>query len=385
MVKQLLVSIALGLLLSTAAHSAGNSSKGSAIYNVLRQQGLLESYMLDAVTELTGTLIRAAQHWPGYGVNRPYVPGNVNIYMIDAARLPEKNILAAFDINLAKHSLQGNAMADEETGILFVDTGLFKSLITVAILFSEQDISTSIGVAAVKARGVDAFRQLWDPAINPALDNAEDTDKWVMLASGAAAFVLAHEMGHIYLGADNATKRRRPMRFKSKQDKDMHWACDSLVDKKYQRQQQIEQKADDFAASILSQVLFPEGLLTIQRLRYELGAHWYIIYSMGEQTVEALYATESQSILNALRMMFGPEIYQELRAKKEGSGRGSVQIFFPKSHPANIRRASRSLGRLAQSPYSFYYNEPPSTDSDIAMFELLLTQECKNLRTRYRK
>ncbi len=56
-------------------------------------------------------------------------------------------------------------MADEATGILFVDTALLKSLVTAAIVFTETDLDTIAAVGAIRARGIDSFRQVWDPAL----------------------------------------------------------------------------------------------------------------------------------------------------------------------------------------------------------------------------
>jgi hypothetical protein len=186
-----------------------------------------------------------------------------------------------------------------------------------------------------------------------------------MLASGAAAFALAHEMGHLVLGADDIRQRREPMRFRDKADRDLHWACPDLVQERYRRQQQIEQAADEYAVDILSKILFPDGVLTEPKLRHELGAHWYIVYSMAEQLVQVLYATESENIRRMLRIQFGPEVFDELDAHKTAPGTGSIQVWFPESHPANIRRAFVSLGRLAQSPFSVYGGSEPSTDASI--------------------
>lgn len=54
---------------------------------------------------------------------------------------------------------------------------------------------------------------------------------------------------------------------------------------------------------------------------------------------------------------------------------GSIQVWFPDSGPANIRRAFVSLGRLAPSPFSVYGGSEPSTDASIARFDLLLASE----------
>lgn len=361
---------------------ADGASAGASVYQILAGGGLLEDYLPEATVDIVGTLVEAAGTWDGFGINTPYRLGALNIYLVDARKLPEANILDDLGIPLARYSLSGNAMADEATGILFVDTGLLKSLVTAAIIFTETDLDTIAAVGAIRARGIDSFRQVWDPALNPALLTAGYADRWVMLASGAAAFALAHEMGHLVLGADDANQRREPMRFRDKADRDLHWACPDLIQQRYRRQQQIEQAADEYAVDILSRILFPEGVLTEPKLRYELGARWYIVYGMAEQLVQVLYATESENIRRMLRIQFGAEVFDELDARKTAPGTGSIQVWFPESHPANIRRAFVSLGRLAQSPFSVYGGSEPSTDASIAMFDLLLASECANLRAR---
>lgn len=367
----------------TVAAASDASQKGSAIYQVLEERGLLEDYMTGEVSEIAGSLVEAAGHWPGFRINSPYAPGLINIYLIDSARLPEANLFKEQGVDLASYSLRDNAMAHEETGIIFVDTLLLKSLVATGQLIGEPNVDMTVAVGSIKAHGIDAFRKLWDPALNPALKAAEYTDQWVMFASGALAFILAHEMGHIYLGESDDALRRIPMRFRDKADKDLHWACMDLVDKKYSSQQSIEQQADDFAVTLLSKILFPQGVLEKPMLRYDLGARLYIVYSLAGQFIEILYATESRNILAMMRLSLGSELYEELiSARKPSSGKGSIHIFFPKSHPANIRRASVSLSRLNQSPYSPFYNDPSSTSQDIAIMEMLLSIECKNLTER---
>jgi hypothetical protein len=382
MFKYLAFSILIFLLVPVKNAEAASTDSGSGIYQVLRNNNLLDNYMVDAVGEIAGTIVTAAGRWPGFRINQPYSDSIINIYLIDSERLPEANILEQYGVKLAKYSLRGNALAHEETNILFVDTVLLKSLVTAAQLFANQNIDTMNAVAAIRAYGIGNYRQLWDPKINSVLDTAGYTDNWAMLASGALAFILAHEIGHIALGAKNVEKRRSWMKFKGKEDRDKRWACSDLVEEKYRHQQQIEQEADNYAVSLLSKVLFPPGVLVKPLLRYELGARWYIVYSLASQMVETLFATESKNIHTGLRLQFGAEIYNKLIAEKNTTGRGSIKVFFPKSHPANIRRASVSLKRLAQSPYSLYQGGS-STDQKIMIFEMFLDMECRNLKAKY--
>ncbi len=370
--------------LSTALPvKADQSISPSGIYTILQKNNVLEDYLLKEVEEIAGTIIQTAGKWPGYRINKPYVDGLINIYLVDSTRLPEANILADYEIELARLSIQGNAMAHEATQILFVDTLLLKFLITTAHLVSYDNYETVTAVGAIKARGIDAFQPIWNPRINSALTNAEYTEEWALLASGALAFILAHEVGHIALGDQSVTKRRIPLRFNNKEDKDKHWVCADLIGEKYRLQQSIEQEADDFAVSLLSKILFPPGILEKPLLRYEIGAHWYILYSMSEQMIDTLSATDSKNIHSAMRIQLGSGIYNELVAQRKNTGRGAIKVFFPKTHPANIRRASHSLRQLAQSPYSLYHGESSDSDQDIALFEMLIAMECRNLKEEY--
>lgn len=382
MFKYLAFSILFFVLAPVKNIEAASRDSGAAIYQVLVENNLLDNYLVDAVGDIAGTIISATGRWPGFGINQPYSDSIINIYLIDSDRLPEANILAQYGVKLAKHSLRGNALAHEETNILFVDTILLKSLVTAAQMFANQHIDTMRAVGAIRAYGIANYRQLWDPKRNSLLETAGYADAWVMYSSGALAFILSHEIGHIALGAKNIQKRRSWMKFKGIEDKDKHWACSGLVEEKYRQQQNIEEEADNYAVSLLSKILFPPGVLPKPLLRYELGARWYIVYSLASQMVDTLFASESRNIHAALRLQFGPEIYNKLIAEKQTMGRGAIKVFFPKSHPANIRRASISLKQLAQSPYSSYQGGS-STDQSIMMFEMFLGMQCRNLKTKY--
>ncbi|MGR8931990.1 MAG: hypothetical protein ACU836_15265 [Gammaproteobacteria bacterium] len=381
MQKLTAIVVSLFLLVAFERTAAETLSSGTAIYQELQRNRLLEDYMTNSVGEIAGTVVAASHRWPGILINKPYIPGMINMYLVDSARLTDSNPLKPYGVDLTRNSLDGNALAVEDAQIVIIDSGLLKSLVTAAILRANFNYDTMVAVATIKARGIEAFRQFWDPNLNPALTTAGYAENWVMLASGALAFVIAHEIGHIAVGAQSVG--RRPVdTFKGKEDRDKHWACVDLIGKKYQQQQAVEKQADDYGVSLLSQVLFPPGVLTQPLLRYELGAHWFIVYSIGKQMVRALYASESPNIHAALRLNFGPEIYNDLISKKRQEGLGSVNVFFPEDHPAYIRRASESLARLAQSPYSSYQGGS-STDQDVMMFEMFLAMECRNLKAKY--
>ena len=357
---------------------AAGPADGPAIYRTLASEGLLEDYLTPEVSEILGTLVEASGRWDAYGVNQPYRPGAVNVYLVDAKRASESNPLAEFDI-----SLGSRAQAHEPTGILLVDTDFLKSLVAVAMLAAETELDTVAAVGVVRARGVDAFRTLWDPALNPGLRNSEYTDHWVLMASGATAFALAHEMGHLYIGARDTSKLRVPIRL-SDTDAANSMACDALVQEGQRQQREIEREADDFAVDVLSRVLFPEGVLNRPMLRYETGAEWYMVYAMANQLVDVARHTKSDFVRGMLRAKFGPEVYAVLSQGESDPERNAVSVFFPEEHPAAIRRAAESLSRLTESPYSVGRITGSSTVDQVALLEQLIQAECSAIDQRGR-
>jgi hypothetical protein len=364
--------------------SAAGPADGPTIYRTLSSLGLLEDYLTPEVTELLGTLVQASGRWDGFGVNQPYRSGAVNAYLVDASRLPQPSPLLELDIALDRDTLGGNAKADEATGILFIDTGFLKSLVTVAMLVADTDLDTLGAVGTVRARGIDAFRELWDPSLNPGLREAEYLDQWVLMASGAAAFVFAHEMGHLAIGATDIQRRRVPQKFANDPDAFAHYACDELVQDWQKQQREIERAADDFAVDILSKVLFPEGVLDEPKLRFEIGAEWYMLYQLGDQMVEVLRATKSDFIRRMLAIQFGPEVFEALSREEPDRDRNAVTVFFPESHPASIRRAAQSLSRLAESPYSIGQSTGSSSLEQFVIMEQLIAAECRDIEMRRR-
>ena len=369
--------VSLWALPAAATDAGGQEPSGDAIYRALASEGLLVDYMPEAVSGIVGSLVNAAGgRWSGFGVNRPYREGWVNVYLVDAKRMEQGSPIPVVERALQGGSLVGNAFAHEPSDTILVDVDLFRSLVTAALLLSQRGVDTMRAAAQIEAHGVDAYRDLWDPQRNPSLANAGYGDDWVIYASGAAAFVLAHEMGHLALGA-NPKMRRRPEQFTySDEDRDILWACTDLLDASYRRQREIEAKADDVAVDLLSRVNFPPGTLDRPMLRFELGARWYTIYGSAKHMVRALTATESPNIQAMLRRQFGDDVFETLAARKQAPGEGSVRVFFPETHPAHVQRAARSLSRLADSPRSVYAGSRPGVEGSVAMLEQMLDEEC---------
>lgn len=365
----------VGPSLSVGAAGPGD---GPAIYRTLTSEGLLEDYLAPEVSEILGTLVEASGRWTAYGVNQPYRPDAVNVYLLDSRRARGSSPLAEHGIELG-----GQAQAHETTGILLVDTAFLKSLITVAMLDAQTELDTTAAVGLVRARGIDAFRSLWDPELNTALRSSGYTDTWVLMASGAAAFALAHEMGHLAIGAQDVSKLRVPMRLDDT-DAANSMACDALIQPWQRQQREIEGEADAFAVDVLSRVLFPEGVLNQPMLRYETGAEWYMLYAMANQLVDVARDTKSDFVRGMLRAQFGPEVYAALSQGESDPERNAVSVFFPETHPAAVRRAAESLSRLTESPYSVGRVTGSSTVESVALLEQLISAECRTIDQRRR-
>jgi len=251
------------------------------------------------------------------------------------------------------------------------------------MLDAQTELDTTAAVGLVRARGIDAFRSLWDPELNTGLRNSGYTDPWVLMASGAAAFALAHEMGHLAIGAQDVSKLRVPIRLDDT-DAANAMACDELVQPWQRQQRAIEGEADAFAVDVLSRVLFPEGVLKQPMLRYETGAEWYMLYAMASQLVDVARDTKSDFVRGMLKAQFGPEVYEALSRGESDPERNAVSVFFPETHPAAVRRAAESLSRLTESPYSVGRVTGSSTVENVALLEQLIAMECSTIDQRRR-
>ena len=358
---------------SIAATSLNQESQ--PIYQVLKDNNLLDSYMNDLVAEVAGNLTRAAVEWPGCQINRPYQPGLVNIYLIDSHKLPQKGTVN-HNRNLRRDRMEGNAFTEENNKIIFIDTNMLKEFLAYTMLLYYEKMKGLNSLAAIKVNGLDSLQKLWNPSLNTKLRSREINDLWLMAYRGALAFIIGHEMGHIHIGKLGLVEEEVGINVTGK-DRDLYWACFDLLPLKYRELQEIETQADNFAVSLIGRILKPNQ----PRLWYELGAHTYLSYNVNKQILNALSSTKSQYIRNVLLIKLGPELYSKLLNQSSSSGKGSIHEFFPKEHPVTLRRAALSLGSLAQSQYSYFYGEPFPVD--IGLLEQITIGACQELKQKY--
>ena len=97
------------------AFAPAAQASGPAIANKLERAGVIDSYFPEVVVDVASALTQAAPgRWRGVQVNEAYRAGWLNIYLIDARRLPENGLLDAEGVpNFTADNLRGGARADE--------------------------------------------------------------------------------------------------------------------------------------------------------------------------------------------------------------------------------------------------------------------------------
>ena len=377
----LALGLAVVVLGSGPAQAQPRAPDGALVHRTLSRLGALDDYLVGIARGITADLVRASGQWTRAQVNGPYEPGGINVYLVDSRRLPESNPLPEAGVDLARSNLEGNAVTLEAPRLIMIDTVFLKSMVSAATLLGgPKPVDTINAVASLRAHGLDAFVNLWDPAKNAALSAPGPVDKWYMLYRGALAFVIAHELGHVSLGPREVVARSQARPFTGR-DRDTYRACPLLVDPGHREKQAVEAEADKVAARLLAGVC---AQLTPQQPRkfvYELGAQWYFVYTMGQGLVSALFATESRLIHTYMKTKLGADLYGAILKTAEREDRGSVQVFFPFTHPPDYRRAVDSLGQLRRLPCSYFYGEAESAEPQL--LEQVRDRACREMAERY--
>jgi hypothetical protein len=195
------------------------------------------------------------------------------------------------------------------------------------------------------------------------------------------AFVLAHEMGHIHIGNDPASADDEKVMVRNAQEKDLQWACPEMLSSKTRSVQETEMKADQYAAGLISQVLFPEGALRVPLLWYELGAQTYLVYSLNVDAINAVKETQSNYFRKAMQIQLGADLYSQLIAQTTGP-RGGFHVMYRPTHPATVERVRLFLQRVVESPYSYHHGQPSSFPELLAM-RMVIEPACGELKRKY--
>jgi hypothetical protein len=366
------------LVLGSAARAQIASEPGARVWSKLQRAGLIDAYYPDAVLEIAQSLAQAAPGvWRGVQVNSAYRAGWLNIYLVDATRLRDEALLADEGLqNFTPEALRGGALAHEDTGIVFINTAAWKRLAAATVMKQTRLVTDlTAGLAVVDAAGLQAARKYWDPAT---LNNPTDEMQRVgWLLRGAAAFVLAHEMGHLRIGRSAAAEADQ-VRLKdlTERQKDERAACPETLPGGFQQQQRHEQAADAAAVQLLGQQcrLGRDGEL--RHNIYMLGTNWYFVYAMGDKLLEMGRNTTSPVIEKALRTLIGSELYQKAVAESANNVRkGAVKLAFPKTHPPDYARMLAIDQELRKTPCGSSGLDP----SGAQLMEMFRARMCSSL------
>jgi hypothetical protein len=371
--------LGVGLGLDSAAQAQIASEPGARIWHKLQQAQLLDAYYPDVLREIAETLAQAAPGvWRGVQVNSAYRAGWLNLYQIDATQLRDDVLRDEGVSNFTPEGLQGGALAHEETGIVFLNIAAWKRLVAATVMQQTRVQSElTAGLAVVDVLGLQATRKYWDPStLNT---NTTEMQRVGLYLRGAAAFVLAHEMGHLRIdrsaGADPV---RVPLKDLTDRQKDERFLCPETLHGESQQRQRHESAADRAAVQLLGQQcqLGQDGKL--RHSIYMLGTSWYFRYAMSDKLLEMGRNTTSPIIEKALRTLIGNELYQKAVAKSASTERkGALKSAFPTTHPPDYARMLAIEQALRQTPCG-------SGGLDLSAAQLLETfrvRTCSSLTT----
>ena len=374
-------SIAAAAILVLSGLEAAAQERSRDFARKLERAGVMAPYFVDVVHEVASGLAQAAPgKWRSVQVNQPHRAGSLNIYMIDATRLPEGGVLADEGVeNLTPDNLRAGALAHEASGTIFLNTAMWRRLIAATVLVVRDKAAMPVALATVDVKGLAASRDDWDEATlrsNRALFNNVG-----IRTRGALAFVLAHEMGHLQIGR---TMSDEPDRIRlsnmTEREKDEARACPELMEREARQRQTIEREADLAAAAMLGkQCLGAGGDLRYQI--YMLGTTVYFLAAMSDKLIDMGRNSDSPNIAAMLRRFLGPDLYERvIAAHAAEKRRGAVAFAFPSSHPPDTARMQAIEATLRDSPCGASGFDSTSG----AMLELLRRQTCQGLTSRER-
>ncbi|QSA96672.1 hypothetical protein [Methylococcus sp. EFPC2] len=357
---------------------AGAAASGSRIWQKLQQNALLDAYFPDATREVAEPLVRASGgQWQGVQINGAYRSGWLNLYTVDADRLESDAVLADAGVdNFTRENLQGGALTQVDTGIVFLNTAAWKRLAAATYLTQykiQPDLTAAL--AYVDAVGLAATRKYWDES-TLSLDTPQN-QRVGWLLRGAAAFVLAHEMGHMRIDdvASDPAPAKLPSNLTQRQ-KDERNACPEALLPEFRQRQQIERSADLAAVGLLGKQCSIGNDGQLRHAINMLGTSWYFLAAMSDKLLQMGRNSSSPTIARALRMKIGPELYERVVAARAAANpKGAVKSAYPSTHPPDTERM-RAIETALQSTPCGGGNLDSSGAQMLEMFRL---QMCRSL------
>lgn len=345
------IAVLIGLL---GVPAAAAQDRAGSIAQKLERAGVIDNYFPDAAQYVANTLVQAAPgRWQGVQVNQAPRDGWLHIYLIDARRLPDDNILADEGVdNFTGPELAAGGTSDEDSASIFLNTAMWKRL-AAATVMKESGLQSDLmsALAIVDSVGLERVHKFWEPATLSEKSPDIRTARWLL--RGALAFVLAHEMGHLMIGhakpSDEASQRRLSQMTKRQADESR--ACPELLPSESRQRQKHEHDADMAAVTLLGRQCQIGNDGKQRHAIYMIGTSWYFLASMSDKLFVMGRNTDSPNIANALRARMGDQLYQlAIAAHAAEKRRGAVKFAYPASHPPDTERMQAIEAAMRATP-----------------------------------
>jgi hypothetical protein len=336
----------------------------------LRERGLIVQSLQPQLQNIARVLASYAGSWPTTQVNGAYDHRAVNIYLVKT-----KTGGGADPSGLTERA-GGTLLAFPREQLIIVDADYLAEVKAAAAIYWQSvqrrdgSVKTYDAMAIAKIEGPDrAVRS----RIGAGTDWRSGTNE---LFEGAAALLLAHEMGHLALGLDPTLEAwvSRPRGLQGP-DRDRFWGCQQLVSANIEQTRRQEAAADLYAAKLLAKIPHPSPPT---RLLYEHGALFLRNAEMG-MVVAMLTAISPRGpmVRELMAQRISPEV---LRGMAETLSRdvGMIETVFPSTHPSSTDRILSLYEVFAETPQSAYYGEQTARQ-DSAMWQTLIQLMCSSI------
>jgi hypothetical protein len=342
----------------------------AAYVSHLRERGLISPALQPQLQAIANVLVANARTWPAAQVNGAYDPRAVNVYLV------ETKASGTIDPRGLTERARGTLLAFPRERLIIGDAGYLAEVKAGADIYWEAvrrrdgSVKTYDALAIAMIEGPDQAERSRNGA------NADWRSGTNELFEGAAAFLLAHEMGHLALGLDPALEGwvARP-RGLAGADRDRFWACPNLVGSNVDGTRQQEAQADAYAAKLLASIPHPSPP---KRLRYEHGALFLRNAEMGKVVATLIVLSpRGQMLMQRAALPMNPEV---IRGMGETLSRdeGMMATVFPSTHPSQADRMFGVYDVFVLTPTSAYYGDRTS-QSDSAMWQMVIQLMCSSI------
>lgn len=336
----------------------------------LRERGLIATALQPQLQEVARVLVANAGGWPGAQVNGAYDNRVVNIYLVRA-----KASGGANPSDLTERA-NGTLLAFPRERLIIADASYLAEVKAAAMIYWEsvqrrdRSVKTFDALAIAKIEGPE---QAVRSRMGAGADWRSGTNE---LFDGAAALLLAHEMGHLALGLDPALEAwaSRPRGLQGP-DRDRFWACQDLVAPNIEQTRRQETAADLYAAKLLAKIPHRSPP---NRLMFEHGALFLRNSEMG-MIVATLIALSprNQRMSELMSLQMNPEVTRGM-ADTLSRDAGMIETVFPSTHPSSTDRILKLYEVFTATPQSAYYGDQ-SSGQDSKLWQMLIQQMCSSI------